>query len=139
MPGAASDGQTRADSTEARKLRRTGQTCVTLAVVFAVSLFSFGKPPLVRTGGAGASRVDFNLISCLGVVMAVFAILFVLTRFRAILRLTTANKVLCLVGCLGLIVHAVFALFMPLTYGADAASPVGTAGNHPFARSGPEQ
>ena len=133
------NGETQADSTEARKLRRTGQTCITLAVVFAISLASFGKPPLVRTGDAMNSRVDFNLISCIGVAMAVFGVLFVLTHVRRILRLSTVKRVLGLIGCLGLTVHAVFALFMPLTYEPDVPPAVGTGGNQPFARCGPEQ
>lgn len=122
---------------EARKARRAGQTCYTLLVLFAVTLFAFGKPPWLWISDGGTSRLDFDLISCLGVAAGAFALLFLLTNLRRIIRLPAARKTLGLVACAGLIVHAGLALFMPLSHGHSRA--VGTGGNQPFARTGPEQ
>jgi hypothetical protein len=69
--------------------------------------------------------------------MGFFALIFLLTGFRKILRVGGAKKVLGLIGCSGLVVHAILALFMPLSWGTPAAS-VGTGGNLPIAQSGPE-
>jgi len=91
----------------------------------------------MRVSGGGTSLLDFDLISCLGVAAGAFALLFLLTNLRRITRLPAARKTLGLVACAGLIVHAGLALFMPLSYGHGRA--VGTGGNQPFARTGPEQ
>ena len=124
---------------ELLKAKRAGQTCITLFVVFLVSLLSFGKAPLARVVGTDGSRANLDLLSCLGIVAGVCALLFLLTRLPRVLRLSTARKVLGLIGCVGLIVHASLALFMPLSYGASLAQGVGTAGQQPLAASGPEE
>lgn len=131
--------QVAVDNKEALKTKRAGQTCITLFVVFVISLLSFGKAPLARVASSDGSRVNFNLISCLGIAMGVFAFVFLLAGFRRVLRLATAKKVLGLIGCFGLILHTILALFLPLSYGAGTPAAVGTAGNQPLAQSGPEE
>lgn len=127
------------DRREASRIRRAGRTCITLFVVFLISVLSFGKAPFHTVTGTEGSRVNFDLISCLGVAMGIFAFIFLLLSFKRILRLSTARKVLGLIGGFGLIAHTILALFLPLSYGAGAAQPVGTAGNQPFAQSGSEE
>jgi hypothetical protein len=129
--------QAAVDNKEARKAKRAGQTCITFFVVFVISLLSFGKRPIETVSGTSGSGGNLNLISTLGIVMGVFALIFLLAGFKRILRLATTKKVLGLIGCFGLIVHTLLALVSPLSYGAVA--PVGTAGFHPIAQSGSEE
>ena len=130
------------DKKEALKRKRAGQTCVTLLAVFCITLFSFGQSPLssiIRNGQGKLRNVRFNMISCLGVAMGVFALIFLLFNVRRVLRLGPTMKVIGLVGAGGLIVHAALALFLPLSFGQGTPPPVGTGGNPVLARSGPEQ
>ena len=131
------DEQAAVDDKETRKVKRAGQTCVTIFVVFLISLLSFGKRPMETVSGTGGSSGNLNLISTLGIVMGVFALVFLLTSFRRVLRTTTMKKALGLVGCFGLIVHALLALAWPLSPGG--VFPAGTGGFHPLAQSGPEE
>jgi hypothetical protein len=139
MVDQTSNEQAAVENREASKIKRVGQTCVSMFVVFVISLLSFGKAPFAKVTGTDGSRVNFNLISCLGVAMGVFAFIFVLTNFKRILRLMTMKKVLGLIGWFGLIVHAILALLLPLSYGAGTPAAVGTAGNQLLAQSGPEE
>lgn len=83
--------------------------------------------------------ISVNFLSCLGVAMGVYALLFVLLRIRTILRLSPALRVLALVGALGLIAHTALALACPLGAGGHGSAPIGTvSGNWVMARSGPE-
>ena len=134
-----SNGQDAMDRRDAIRLKRTGQTCLTIFVVFLLSLLSFGKAPLGKTTDGAGFRINFNFISSLGVVMGIVAVLFLLVRFKRILRLPATRKVLGLTGCLGLAAHTLLALFLPLSYGGGSSEPVGTAGNPPLARSGAEE
>lgn len=127
------DEQAAADLKGMLKIRRVGQTCITMFVVFVISLLAFGKDPL------GSMAYKGSLVSCLGVVMGFFALIFLLANLKSVLRLPATKKALGLIGCTGLIVHTVIALFMPLSYGAGAAPAVGTAGMHPLAQSGAEE
>jgi len=128
-----------ADFRKASKTARVGQTCITLFVMFVISLLAFGKAPLARIVGTKGSRLNFDLISCLGVAGGALALIFLLTGFKKVLRLPTAKKVLGLIGAVGLIAHAALALFSPLSYGAGTPQAVGTAGHQPLAQHGPEQ
>ena len=119
-------------------IKRAGGSCITLFVVFVIVLFAFGKSPVNRITGDGDSRINFNMISCLGIALGFYALFFIPIRLRTILKLTTAKKVLGLIGGIGLIIHSVIAIAMPLSYGT-APQPVGTSGNQPMARSGPER
>jgi len=130
--------QTPVDRADALKAKRAGQTCITVFVVFLVSLLSFGKAPISRVAGTDGSRVNFNLISCLGVAMGVFAFFFLLLRLKGILRLSMTRKALGLIGSLGLIAHTILA-FLPLSYAARSVQPAGTAGNRPLGVGGSEQ
>ncbi|MFA6134112.1 MAG: Yip1 family protein [Phycisphaerae bacterium] len=125
------------DAKEAMKARRAGGSCITLFVVFLVTLLSFGKAPWGITAGEHGRRLDFNLISCLGVVVGIYGIIFLATGLKRVLRLSSAKKVLGLVGGIGLAVHLVLALFSPLNYGL--AKPAGTGGNGVLGQTGPEQ
>jgi hypothetical protein len=78
----AQQEQTPVDRGDALKAQRAGQTCIAVFVVFLVSLLSFGKAPISRVAGTDGSRVNFNLISCLGVAMGVFAFFFLLLRLK---------------------------------------------------------
>ncbi len=124
---------------DALKVKRTGQSSITMFVVFVISLLSFGQAPISRIAGTDGYRMNFNLFSCLGVAMGIFALIFLLTSYKRIMRLTKARKVLGLVGSIGLIVHTILALFLPLSYGASAVRPAGTAGYRPMTVSGAEQ
>ena len=107
--------------------------------MFVISILAFGKAPIAWVSGTNGARVNFNLISCLGVGVGIFAAVFLLTNFRRVLQLSATKKAIGLIGAVGLIAHAVLALFLPLSYGGSGAVPVGTAGNQAMARSGPEQ
>jgi hypothetical protein len=141
MTAETSVEQTTAQAKEARKSKRAGQSCITLFVVavIVVAMMSFGKVPFVMSGGSDGSRLDFDLASCLGILMGFYAMLFMLTNIRRILSLPTARKVLGLIGGLGLIAHTVIALAAPLSYGVGTAGPVGSGGYMSIGRSGAEQ
>lgn len=130
--------QTSQDEKQSAKIKRAGYSCITLFVVFVIVLLSFGKAPLTRTAGEGGSRVNFNLISCLGIGVGVYAVFFLLLNFQTLLRLPAAKKVLGLIGTFGLIAHSLVAVLMPLSHGGGGTA-VGTAGNAPLAREGPQQ
>ena len=132
------DAKAGQDKKQAAKIKRAGYSCITLFVVFVIVLLSFGKTPLTRTTSEEATRVDFDLISCLGIGVGIYAVFFLLLSCRTVLRLPGAKKVLGLIGGFGLIAHSLVAVLTPLLYGAGGAA-VGTAGNTPFAREGPEQ
>ena len=117
--------------------RRAGQNCIALFVLFVITLLAFGKAPLTRTAIDGGSGADFNLISCLGLIGGVYALVFLILRFRMVLSLAATKKVLGLVGGFGLIVHSLLALVVLLSWGAGAS--VGTGGFSPMAQSGAEQ
>ncbi len=104
------------DARQASRMKRTGQTALTLFVVFVILLpLGFGRTPLSRLPAPGGGyQIDFDLFSTVGVGMGLFALVWLLARFRTILRLPAARKVLGLVGAGGLILHTVLALFMPL-------------------------
>ena len=125
------------DRRDALKTRRAGQTSITLFAVFIITLLSFGRAPVAMQPGGG--RMNLDLVSCLGVAMGMFAFLFVLTSHRRILRLTTARKVLGLVGSVGLILHTILALASPISCGAAPGQPAGLGGRQPLAVGGPEQ
>ncbi|MCD4699981.1 MAG: hypothetical protein K8R91_05360 [Phycisphaerae bacterium] len=129
------------DSAKDRKqnitIKRAGQNCIVLFVIFVIALFAFGKSPVNRIISDRGSRVNFDIISGIGVVVALYALFFILFRLRIILKLTTAKKVLGLIGGIGLILHSVIAIAMPLSYGVPQA--VGTGSNQPMAQSGQEQ
>jgi len=76
----ADDQQAAAGRKEALKAERAGQTCVTLFVVFVISLFAFGKAPLARIVGTKGARANFDLISCLGVAGGALALPFLLRK-----------------------------------------------------------
>ena len=84
-----SDEQGAVDPREASKMKRAGQACVTFFVVFLISLLAFGKAPSVWTEGSDGGRLDFNLISSLGVVVGIFAFMFLLVSLKRLLRLPT--------------------------------------------------
>ncbi len=125
------------DRKQSITIKRVGQSCITLFVVFVIVLFAFGKSPVNRITSDGGSHINFNMISCIGIGVAFYALFFIPLRLRTILKLTTAKKVLGLIGGAGLIIHSVIAIAMPLAYGTPQA--VGTGSNQPTARSGQEQ
>ncbi len=131
--------QTPVDNREASKIKRMGQTCTTFFVVFLISLLSFGKAPFAKIGSTEVSRVHFNIISCFGVAIGFFAFIFLLTSFRRVLRLATTKKVFGIIGCSGLILHTILALFLPLSYAVGTTQTVGTAGNQALAQGGAEE
>ncbi|MCK4627285.1 MAG: hypothetical protein KAV00_18370 [Phycisphaerae bacterium] len=120
---------------QARVIKRAGQSCITLFVVFVIALFAFGKTPLNRVTGEESSRINFNVISCLGIALGFYALFFIPIRLRTILKLTTAKKVLGLIGGAGLIAHSIIAI--SLSYSAPQAAV--TIGYSPMAQSGSEQ
>ncbi len=129
------DDQTETNVKETLKIKRTGQTCITFFVVFVICLISFGKTPLVKIVGKDGYSVNFDFPSCLGIAMGVFALIFLLLNFRKVMELSKARKILGLIGCTGLILHAALAIFMPLSYGAgENQTP-----NNPLAINGAEQ
>lgn len=143
MDERTSNEQTPADCREASVMKQAGQVSIFLFVIFVISLLSFGKAPLNKITGTNSSSVNFNLISCLGVGFGVFAFFFLLVRFKTILRIETATKVLGLIGGFGLITHTILAIFLPLSYqlgaGFGSARPTGSAGFQPMAQSGAEE
>ncbi|MDY7011058.1 MAG: hypothetical protein SVV80_09955 [Planctomycetota bacterium] len=114
-----------------RAIKRAGENCIVLFVIFVIAMFAFGKSPVNRITSDGGSRVSYNIISCIGIVGALYALFFIPLRLRTILKLTTAKKVLGLIGGIGLILHSVIAIAMPLSYGVPQA--VGTGSNRPMA------
>ncbi len=119
-------------------LKRAGQSSITLFVVFIIVLMSFGQAPVARVSSNGGFRLNFNIISCLGIAVGIYAFFFLLSRLRTILQLTNVKKTLGLIGGFGLILHLLLAFLMPLPWGAEQAA-VTTGGYSPMARSGPEQ
>lgn len=115
----AAPEQAVADRREASRAKRVGQTCITLFVVFVVSLLSFGKPPVGRAMGVRGSGINLDLFSCLGVGMGIFALVFMLLSFKRIMRLSALRKILGMIGGAGLITHTILALFFPLSYGGS--------------------
>ena len=139
MSEQASNEQAVVDSGEASKTKWMGRISIALFVVFVISLLSFGRTPFVKVTYTGGSRINFNLISSLGVAIGVFAFIFVLINFKKALRLTTTKKVLGLIGCVGLTLHTLLAIFLPLSCGTLSSQAVGTAGYRPMAQSGAAQ
>ncbi len=125
------------DKKQARVIKRAGENCIVLFVVFVIVLFAFGKSPVNRITSDGGGGVNYNMISCIGIALGLYALFFIPIRLITILELTTAKKVLGLIGGIGLITHSVIAVAMPLSYGVPQA--VGTGGNQPMAQSGQEQ
>lgn len=99
-----------ADVPDQRRLRRAGQTALTLFVVFVVSLLAFGQPAMVRTATPTGYALNFNLLSTAGVIGGILAPIYLLTSLRHIRRLRIERKVFALVGSLGLIAHTILAL-----------------------------
>ena len=137
MEPQASGSQPAGDAKEAVRAKRAGGSCITLFVVFLISLLSFGHAPWNTVAEGQGGRLNFNLISCLGVVIAIYGVIFLATGLKRVLRLTTAKKVMGLVGGAGLAVHLVLALFLPLN--SAPTGPAGTGGNTVLGQSGPEQ
>ena len=123
-------GETRA----AKPLRRQS---ITLLVALGLTALAFGKAPLAYISAPEGSRLNFDFLSCLGILGGAYAVLVFAFHFRAILRPPGALKVLGLIGGIGLIVHTWLALFFPLSYGA--ARPVGAGAYSIMGQYGAEQ
>ena len=128
------------DRKAALRIKRTGQSCITLFVVFAVlsGLFSFGKAPWSRSGDDQGGMLNFNFISLIGAGLGIYAILFLPAKLKTILRLPTAKKTLGLIGGIGLALHVPLSLFMPLNCGFGGTQPAGTGGRPALGQQGPE-
>ncbi len=131
--------QTAEDRKEALKTKRSGRICIALFVAFLIVLLSFGRAPLRRVAGDDGSRIDFNLISLLGVGIGVFAVFYLPISFRRILRVSTARKVLGLIGGFGLVVHVLLVLLVSGSGGLGGGGPVATGGRPSMGRSGAEE
>jgi hypothetical protein len=134
-----SNAQATVECREASNMKRIGQTAIALFVLFVISLLSFGKAPFDKVTDVEGYRVNFNLISGLGVLWGVVAFVFLLVRFKRVLRLPTPKKALGLIGGFGLIAHTIFALFLPLSYSFGPAQGIRTGGRQPLAQSGSEE
>lgn len=119
-----------------RAVRRAGIDSIALFVILLITLLSFGASPMVWAGDDTGGRASLNVLSCLGVVGGVYAIFFLLLRFRGILKLSAAKKTLGLIGAIGLILHAVIALAFPIQSGGGGAPPIGAAGLSGMGRTG---
>ncbi len=102
------DGQE--NKSEDKQAKRAGQTCITLFVVFVVSLLAFTRPPAESVTGDNGYMLQFDLLSSLGVAGGIGAAFFLLFQFRAIMRTQPTRKVLGLVGAVGLLVHTAVAI-----------------------------
>jgi hypothetical protein len=133
--------QTADDPRRAKKIKRAGQSCITLFVVLAVvvATLSFGKAAWVKVGDAQGYRLSFNFISSLGLLVGIYAVIFLASSLRTVLGLSSAKKVLGLIGSIGLICHSLVSLLMPLNYGGGAQPPAGAGGNPMFGQNGSEQ
>lgn len=134
QPEAAPDDAT-------KKAKRAGKPCITLFVVFAIvaGSLNFGKAAWHWVEDSDGSHLNFEIFSCLGLGMGIYAIIFLARNFRRVLGLSSAKKTLGLIGGFGLVAHVALALFMPLTYGMGGHPPAGTAGHPVFGQKGPEQ
>ena len=126
-------------------------------VVFLMTLFAFGQAAAVRVHTDKGYALNFNALSCLGVVSGVLALLLLPWRLRTILRGPKVKAVLGLIGGVGLITHLVLAVMAgvpwvpgwapPAAYrllpptsqpGAVKPRPAGVEGNKFMAWSGQE-
>ncbi len=60
------EGPSAVEKKTALKAKRTGQTCITLFVVFVIVLLAFGKQPFVKVDGPKGFAINYDFISCLG-------------------------------------------------------------------------
>ena len=131
--------QLTAEEKDLLKTKRARRRCVAIFVVFLIALLAFGKSPMAGNTGTDGTRVNFNVISCLGICGGIFAIIFLLTGWRRVLHLSKARATLGLIGGLGLIAHTILAFFMPLQYGASNVPPPGVGDRLTLAQNGPER
>jgi len=101
-----------------------------------VVLLSFGRAPTTRVTNGQSWSLHFDLISCLGIGMGAYALLFFARRFRTVRALGALRLALGAIGGAGLVVHAVMAIGFPRS---STLAPPGAGGNAPLSRTGPEQ
>jgi len=99
--------------TEPRGARVAGYSATAIFVVFLITLLGFGRRPVTRTPGDGAGSVQIDLISCLGVAVGAYAVIFLALNLRKIFGLPLWKKAIGLIGVAGLTVHVVLALLVP--------------------------
>lgn len=116
-----------------RALRRVGQSCITVFVVFLLTLFAFGAAPVTRSSSESGWGMNADGLSCLGILMGAYSLLFLLPRIRLVLKTPATTRAMGLGGALGLIAHSVIALAALFPTGANSSPPVATD------LSGPEQ
>ena len=131
--------QAEVDHVEASKIKRAMHNCIAMFIVFMISLFAFGKAPYQKIPTSDGYHFNFDPISCIAIAVGVFGLIVVLVGFRRILRRRSPMNVLGLLGCAGLTVHTILALFAPLSYGASPSPAVDAGGNPLFDRRGSER
>ncbi len=111
---------------------------VTVFVLFAMSLLAFGRAPLAGYAGSDGSQVNFDLFSLAGIVGALLGLVFLLGLLVRGVRPWSVARTLGVIGALGLLAHAAFALASPLSQAGGGRPPPGSAGHQVFDRTGTE-
>jgi hypothetical protein len=119
-----------------RRIKRAGQNGILAFVVLVIVLLAFGKSPVDKMDGPQGYRLNFNFISCLGILVGVFTTIDMLTHLRAMWQLSKVKKTLGLIGVAGLAAHTVIALCCPLSGGNRTGTLVGWEGFSPIMLSG---